>query len=112
MARESPLPSFYNPGIYLVARLVYGWDIDEQVAIDDVTAIVASGRPIFVIHGTADQYTSVEQAARFQEILKDSPNAEFWQIDDVEHVSAFATHPEEYLMRMLAFLARSIGSPS
>ncbi|HUG13826.1 MAG TPA: alpha/beta fold hydrolase [Thermomicrobiales bacterium] len=109
MATESPLPSFYNPGIYLVARLVFGWDVSEQVAIDDVTEIVGSGRPVFVIHGSGDQYTSVEQAARFAAAIRDSPNAEFWQITGAEHVSGYASYPDEYLARLLAFLSRTIG---
>lgn len=112
MANESPLPAMYNPGIYFVARVVFGMDISEQVAIDDVSEIAGSGRHIFVIHGTEDRYTSVEQAARFAAVLRDSPNAEFWQIDGVEHVSGYATHPDEYVARVLAFLSRSIGSRS
>lgn len=112
MASESPLPSFYNPGIYLTARVAYGWDIDEQVAVDDVAEIAGAGRHIFIIHGTADRYTSVEQAARLQSALGQSTNAEFWQIDGVEHVSGFATYPDEYLSRLLAFLVRAIAAPS
>jgi uncharacterized protein len=112
LASESPLPSFYNPGIYLVARVMFGWDVNEQIAIDDVMAIVEAGRPIFVIHGSEDRYTSVEQAGRFAAVMHDSASAEFWQIDGVEHVSGYAAHPDEYLTRLLAFLSRSIGSPA
>ena len=105
---------FYDPAIvtrvYFVGRVFFNFDVRQQVAVDDVAEIAASGRPAFIIHGSDDRYTSVEQAGRFAAVLAGTPNGEFWQIDGVEHVKGYATYPDEYLSRLLDFLHRSIGA--
>lgn len=112
LPRQSPLPSFYNPGIYLMARLVYDFDVNDESAEDDVATMAAAQRPMLLIHGTEDRYTSEEQAARMAAAAASDPNAEFWQVEGAPHVMSFARGPDEYLARLLAFLERSIGAPS
>jgi pimeloyl-ACP methyl ester carboxylesterase len=110
IARQSPLPSFYNPGIYLAGRLLYGIDVDASRPIDDVAAIARANRPLLLIHSTEDEYTSVEQAHRLRDAAADDPNAEYWEIDDVEHVKGYLVDPDTYLARLLDFLGRSVGA--
>lgn len=110
LPRQSPLPSFYNPGIYLMGRLVYDFDVNDQSAEDDVAALAAAQRHMLLIHGTEDRYTSVEQAAGIAAAAASDPNAEFWQIEGVPHVLGYARHPDAYRARLLAFLERAFGS--
>ena len=100
---ESGLPRFFTPTSLLMARLLYGIDLNRMRPQDTIADIAP--RPILIIHGTADQAIPVEHAHRLYATAA-NPQAELWIVPDVEHVRAYATHPQQYMERVLNFLNR------
>jgi uncharacterized protein len=109
--KNSPLPGFYHPGIYLVGRALYGFDVNVSRPVDDVRALSAANRPLLLIHGADDEYTDEDGAHRLRDAAAGNPNAQYWEVEDAPHVRIYALHPDEYLARLLPFLAESIGEP-
>jgi pimeloyl-ACP methyl ester carboxylesterase len=109
---ESDLPAFYNPGIYLAVRLLYGADVYGSNPIEDVRTLAAAGRPLFLIHEAEDSHTDAAEARRLDEAAAGAPQVETWWVEGAKHVRAYATYPDEYLDRLGPFLAGSIGAPA
>jgi uncharacterized protein len=108
---NSDLPAFYNPGIYLAARAIYGIDVNDSEPADDVAALARSGRPVLLVHEARDRYTNADAARRLDEAAGGAPSVQTWWVEGAEHVKAYAHDPAAYLARLTPFLTGSIGSP-
>ena len=102
LAESSGLPSFFNPGIFLMAKLFLDLDPWAVKPEEDTAKLSEEGVPLLLIHSTDDEVVPFEHA----EMLAASyPDAEFWEIEGYGHVEAFA-HPK-YRQRLLDFLERA-----
>ena len=63
--------------------------------------------PILVIHGTGDSRIPYQQGQRVQQGAP--TGSSIWLVPDVDHVDAFATHPEEYVERVREYLDDRFG---
>ncbi len=93
------LPRFFNPGIFLAAKLFLGLDPWSVRPSEDAALLWEEGVPLFVIHSTDDEVVPLEHAKLFQ---RAHPDATFWKVEGVGHVETY-TH-REYRERLLTFL--------
>jgi dipeptidyl aminopeptidase/acylaminoacyl peptidase len=103
MPEASGLPAFFNPGIFDMAKLLYGIDLWNNKPEESVAKL--GDRPLYFVHSeidtqipaqhTLDLYAAAQAAG--------NPNASYWIAPGEEHVRAYRNHPEEYVQRMLAF---------
>jgi fermentation-respiration switch protein FrsA (DUF1100 family) len=103
LSESSGLPSFFNPGIFLMAKLFLDFDPWAVKPGEDATELAEEGVPLLIIHSRDDEVVPFEQA----EMLAASyPEAEFWKIEGYGHVEAY-THPE-YRQKLLDFLEKTV----
>ena len=96
---SSGLPRFFNPGIFLAAKLFLGLDSWAVRPDEDAAHLREEGVPFFVIHSTADEVVPFEHADLF---VRAYPEAKLWKLEGYGHAKAY-THPE-YEERLLGFL--------
>jgi uncharacterized protein len=99
LPEASGLPRFFNPGIFLAARLFLGLDPRSVRPSEDAALLREEGVPFFVIHSTDDEVVPLEHAKLFERAY---PEATFWKVEGVGHVEAY-TH-REYREKLLTFL--------
>jgi uncharacterized protein len=91
-----------EPAILLVGRLFPDFDCRAVVPKTEAAMLSEEGVPLFIIHSTADEVVSYEQA----KILAAAyPKASVWTLEGYGHVEAYA-HPE-YARRLRGFLDAS-----
>jgi uncharacterized protein len=101
LPEESGLPSFFNPGIFLMAKLFLDFDPWAVRPEEDAAKLSQEGVPLLIIHSVDDGVVSFEHG----EMLAASyPDAEFWKVEDYDHIQYY-THPE-YRQKLLGFLER------
>jgi fermentation-respiration switch protein FrsA (DUF1100 family) len=101
LPESSGLPSFFNPGIFLMAKLFLDLDPWAVRPKEDAAKLSEEAVPLLIIHSTDDEVVPFEHA----EMLAASyPGAEFWQVMGYGHVEAYS-HPE-YRQKLLDFLER------
>jgi pimeloyl-ACP methyl ester carboxylesterase len=103
-AARSGLPVFFNLGVRLAARLLYGMDFAQ--ARPAVALRGMGDRPILLIHSTTDEFVPVRHAIRLQQAGAGNPNLDVWIVPQAGHCEAFSTYKDEYTRRMLAFYDR------
>jgi fermentation-respiration switch protein FrsA (DUF1100 family) len=103
LPKVSGLPSFFTPGIFLMAKLFLGIDPWVVRPEEDARRLCEKGIPLLIIHSTDDETTPFEHARRIKAAC---PEATFWRIEGYEHVGAYA-HPE-YRQRILGFLRTEV----
>jgi uncharacterized protein len=99
LPEASGLPRFFNPGIFLAARLFLGLDPWSVQPREDAALLQKEGVPLFVIHSTDDEVVPLEHAKLFERVY---PDATFWKVEGFGHVEAY-TH-RKYRERLLNFL--------
>jgi uncharacterized protein len=101
LAESNGLPSFFNPGIFLMAKLFLDLDPWAVKPEEDTAKLSEEGVPLLIVHSTDDEVVPFEHA----EMLAASyPDAEFWGIEGYGHVEAYS-HPA-YRQKLLGFLQR------
>ena len=65
LSKHSGLPHWFNPGILLAARWIYGVRTDDLVPIRFARSW--GERPVLLIHGESDTTVPVGQAAKLAE---------------------------------------------
>ena len=99
LPEASGLPRFFNPGIFLSARLFLGLDPRSVRPSEDAALLREEGVPLFVIHSTDDEVVPLEHAKLFERAY---PEATFWKVEGVGHVEAYIHR--EYREKLLTFL--------
>ncbi len=99
LPEASGLPRFFNPGIFLAARLFLGLDPRSVRPSEDAALLREEGVPFFVIHSTDVEVVPLKHAKLFERAY---PEATFWKVEGVGHVEAY-TH-REYREKLLTFL--------
>lgn len=96
---ESGLPIFFLPGVFLMWRLLVGFDLREVKPVRELVNIPP--RPILVLHSNGDETVDVAHAFALKEAV---PDAELVIFEDGSHAELFRDRPEEYLQALTRFL--------
>lgn len=104
-------PTFLAFGGILAGRLLHGVDVTSRAPAAEVARL--KGRPIQIVHGTADTRVPVKHAyALVAAIRAAGGTVEPWILPGVTHVQAVFTLPAEYERRLVDFFSRALGSPT
>ena len=98
-------PGFFLTPILVMIKLMYGVDFRAIRPIAVVADIAP--RPVFFIHGDADETIPVAHAGRLYQAA-DNPADELWTVPGAGHTQAYNTRPQEYLQRVTAFFNASL----
>jgi dipeptidyl aminopeptidase/acylaminoacyl peptidase len=101
LSKHSGLPAWFNPGILLAARWIYGVRTDDLVPIRSARAW--GGRPLLLIHGESDTLVPVSQAYALATAAGDT--CETLTLPGVDHVQAYSSDPQRYVATVGAFFA-------
>jgi dipeptidyl aminopeptidase/acylaminoacyl peptidase len=109
-ADSSPLlaRNALRPGLKLALRLTRGVNLNvvrPDRALAHVTA--TSERHVFLIHGALDNAVSVAQFEQLR-AAGGAAVADAWLVPDAGHTGAYATDPDTYISRVLAFFEREM----
>lgn len=100
---ETHLPQFLLPGVILMTRLLYGYDLAASSPVDEVWRIHA---PLLLMHGGQDAMIPPEHAKL---LLAAAPNAELVEIPQAVHAGLYGFDPQGYTERVAAFFDRHLG---
>ncbi len=102
-------PTILAPGALVVARIVAG---DNLVAFSPQDAITNdAGRPIFIVHGTADERINVRHTRQLEALAgQTGANVTVWMPEGVGHVLAEFALPEEYEQRLVEFFSEALAN--
>jgi len=102
---HSGLPDWFNPGILLAARWIYGVRTDDLVPIR--AAQFWGARPLLLIHGESDTIVPVSQARALAEAAGSACLT--MTLPGVEHVQAYTQDPEQYVATVGAFFTDNLS---
>ncbi|HZW32219.1 MAG TPA: alpha/beta hydrolase, partial [Isosphaeraceae bacterium] len=93
LSKHSGLPAWFNPGILLAARWIFGVRTDDLVPIRSARSW--GERPLLLIHGESDTIVPVSQARELARNLGTSCMT--LTLPGVEHVQAYDSDPAGYV---------------
>jgi fermentation-respiration switch protein FrsA (DUF1100 family) len=85
--QSSGLPSFFNPGIFLVAKLFLDLDPWAVRPAEDAAKLSEEGLPLRIGHSKDDEVVPFEHAKMLA--ASSYPDAEFWRLEGYGHVEAY-----------------------
>jgi dipeptidyl aminopeptidase/acylaminoacyl peptidase len=102
------LPTFLSYGGYFMARIVGGEDLRAHSPREGI--VKDAGRPLYLVHGTADQRVDFHQNRELAALAQQSgANAIFWVVDGAGHVESVFHSPTEYEQRVSSFFGAALG---
>jgi dipeptidyl aminopeptidase/acylaminoacyl peptidase len=99
-SKRTKAPQILLKPVLFMIKLMFGVDFSAIRPIDCVPEITP--RPIFFIHGEDDDTIPVEHADRLYQAA-DNPSDRLWIVPDTNHVRAYITHPDEYIIKITEF---------
>jgi uncharacterized protein len=99
LSRHSGLPGWFNPGILLAARVIYGVRTDDLVPIRSARAW--GERPLLVIHGESDTLVPLSQAREIASAA--GASCLTLMLPGVDHVQAYNSDPKAYIRVVSSF---------
>ena len=93
-------PQAFGPIVHLgfgYARLRYGLDLQRAAPIDSIRA---TNVPILLIHGANDHNIPAHHS---RELHAANPRTVLWEVPGAGHVQSYATDPQEYASRVVAW---------
>lgn len=93
-----PFPILY--GADLVCRMKYGWGFKEASSLKQLAKCT---RPMLFIHGDDDDFVPTSDIYLNYD-AKVNGYKEMWLSEDTKHALSYANHPQEYTVRVRAFL--------
>lgn len=100
---ESGLPNYFLPGVFLMNRIIYGYDLASIRPVDQIVQVAP--RPVFIMHCTADDLVNVSHAYQLAEAV---PHAETLYFDDCDHAEIHRDYPEQYQQAVISFFDHSL----
>lgn len=100
---ESGLPLWFVPGVLLMNRVLYGYDLEDVRPVDELLAVAP--RPVLIMHCTEDEMVPMAQG---EALAKAMPQAKTWYVGDCQHAEIHATHPAEYQEQVISFLDQNL----
>jgi len=99
-SKRTKAPQFLlNPLLFMI-KIMYRVDFNAVKPVECVGQIAP--RPVFFIHGEADDGIPFKHALKLWE-ASHNPQAELWIVPGAGHTRAYKTNPEEYMSRVTAF---------
>jgi fermentation-respiration switch protein FrsA (DUF1100 family) len=98
--KRTKAPGFFLHPILYVIKIMYGVDFTAIRPVDAVAEI--SPRPVFFIHGEADDGIPVAHAYRLFQASQ-NPQNQLWVVPEAGHTRSFKVQPEEYINKVTAF---------
>ena len=105
LGKHSGLPRWFNPGILLAARWVFGVRTDDLIPIR--LARSWGERPVMLIHGESDTIVPVGQARELARTL--GASCLMLTLPGVEHVQAYESDPEGYIRTVSSFFTSHLS---
>ncbi len=99
-----PMGPIFAPVLLVQIRPRLGIGVDQLRPIDRVGSI---GAPLFVLNGTLDQHTTLEEARAL--FAAASRPKDFWAVEGASHVNLHTYAKEEYERRVLSFLEMNLS---
>jgi uncharacterized protein len=106
VARRPYMPRFLTPVVPVMAKILYGIDVEEIKPLQAVTKIAP--RPIFFIHGEDDSMVPVDNARMLYHANNNQSNM-LWIVPKAKHARAYKAQPEEYINKVTAFFERTLN---
>jgi pimeloyl-ACP methyl ester carboxylesterase len=104
LSKHSGLPAWFNPGILLAARWIYGVRTDDLVPTRFARAW--GERPLLVIHGEEDTIVPLNQARELARAAGSSCVTR--TLPGVDHVKAYETDPVGYVQAVGTFFSEHL----
>jgi pimeloyl-ACP methyl ester carboxylesterase len=102
----SGLPSWFTPGMVLMARAFFGLDVDVVVPVREVRE--RPERAFLFIQCDNDTTVAPHHGAAMK-AASANPASELWMARGCGHVKAFRTQPAEWEARVLGFVEGQLG---
>jgi fermentation-respiration switch protein FrsA (DUF1100 family) len=99
-AKRTKAPRFFLHPILFLIKIMFGVDFTAIRPVAVVSQIAP--RPVFFIHGQADDMISVDHAERLLAASR-NPEDQLWVVPQAGHTQAFKEHPEEFISRVTSF---------
>lgn len=101
-------PSFLAPAGILSARIFGGVNLLEHSPKNAVIKDV--GRPIYIIHGTADKRINIHHSRDLQALAsKEGANLAIWYVEGADHVQSMFKDPAGYEQHLVTFFKNALG---
>ena len=103
------IPGGLAPSALVMARILYGVDLFDARPVDSIARIAP--RPLFLIHGTADDYVPITNFHALNATATSVPGAHVttWIVTNARHAQAFKVTGAEYVTRVVAFFDAALG---
>jgi len=101
---ESGLPLWFVPGVMLMTRILYGYDLAGVRPVDELPSVAP--RPVLIMHCTEDEMVPLEQGEALAESV---PGAQTWYTGGCQHAEIHATHTAEYEEKVIGFLDKNLN---
>jgi alpha-beta hydrolase superfamily lysophospholipase len=108
VADEAGKPGWLVPGALLMGQLISG---DDFLGPSPETMFESrlAGRPVDIVHGTADSTILVGEGIRLAEAAtRGGSPVDPWIVEGARHVETAFLHPDRYAERVTAFFARTL----
>ena len=103
---QNHFPTFLWFSANLTARIT-GVNLLEHNPSDAITK--DNGRPIYIVHGSADTRISVNQTKELQALARSNgANVTVWITDGVEHCGSVFVFPSEYQQKLVSFFHNAL----
>jgi alpha-beta hydrolase superfamily lysophospholipase len=109
LQQEAGVPSWFTPGVFLVARIAFGLDGDQVRPIEIVRA--HPERAILFIHCDTDPLIAVHHAHDLR-AASANPASAIWIAHGCDHAAAADMYPADYRTHVIAFLESQIPVPA
>src|SRR3989440_6389511 len=103
------VPGVFAPSALVMARLLYGVDFFAARPVATVARIAP--RPLFLIHGTADDYVPISNFLELKAEATSPQDAHLTTliVPNARHAQAFKKTGAEYVTRVVAFFDAALG---
>ena len=105
LPKASGLPAFFNPGILLMHKLIYGIDLSKAAPIDVVSELEP---PLLFIHSESDATIPSEHSRRLWRAAGQAAET-LWLVNGPDHNRIFESDPDRYVERVVGFLEHSVN---
>jgi pimeloyl-ACP methyl ester carboxylesterase len=100
---ESGMPMFVLPGVFLMNRLIYGYDLTAVQPVEEIVKIPP--RPVLILHCKTDEMVGMWHP---QNLIEAVPSAETSFFDACEHAEIFRDYPNDYKALVIPFFNKNL----
>jgi dipeptidyl aminopeptidase/acylaminoacyl peptidase len=102
------MPSFLTPGGIFMGKLLAQDDITALTPLQEAAKL--GSRPVFIVHGDADERANVQHAYDLAKVINDNGGkVEPWIAQGSQHIEAIFDHTAEYERKLSAFFREHLS---